>query len=723
MLNQRYLTSICYVIVTGDSYDSSFFNGYDNSLVRNTDVFKKIGTLPKSMDELFFVKEDMISARLSGVLDGYKVRFCPSLESALELPYDFKVALVDAEDCGRINRAFFISGAQKDIESYKSVRFEDLNFSSARENLLKLSRDLSPDKSDYISKLEYFLSRKSTGKYIYTDFKFDASLYNSATLAVLSSLRVKYGSGSLGLKWDEDKASEPLELLRDLRGRIFKNVPPAPFLPHVDLILTDMSSDLNSLVLKQHYTQSYLRNEGHADPRGLIEALTFINRNSIAEGLDNNSIVHQFYMERLLIEAMVGLYAAGYASPCIKIPLGNKSVFGTLKNIGIIDRGTSHNKLNSEVLNLVGELDKFMKVPLDQIQEGYTSAIKLISNLPIEWAHHNDLPLMVRHEVSRIPISPGMSTMMSLLDGEQIYLGLTDLKKVRVISSFEENDVLKYQLENKIELLMSSRAYDEKFLSEQANKLGAPHCTENIAPLDIDIEWYKVNSAEEFLLGLSNNDCAVTIFNMHGGHGLEGTGTFAVGSDEVSVYDLLGKFQASPIVILCSCDTNPIDRNHYSTAAAFQLAGAKTVLASALPILSDEASTFIARLLLRIKLYLPKRLANGDGLSIRWSSFVAGMVRRSFYTELFDSMAKEFGITAHVKSKLNYYAGTKVDPLHEHWHEEIMQYVSETIGVDADVIHDFMKSSFAFPECLKYIQMGNPESIIIAAERHIATAQ
>ncbi|WP_146232632.1 hypothetical protein [Pseudomonas protegens] len=161
------------------------------------------------MDELFFVKEDMISARLSGVFDGYKVRFCPSLESAHELPYDFKIALVsDDGDCPRINRALFISGAQKDIQSYKSVRFEDLNFSSARESLLELSRGLSLNKSDYVSEFEYVLSRKPTGDYIYTDFEFDASIYNSATLDVLSSLRVKYGSGSLGLKWEAcDKQS------------------------------------------------------------------------------------------------------------------------------------------------------------------------------------------------------------------------------------------------------------------------------------------------------------------------------------------------------------------------------------------------------------------------------------------------------------------------------------------------------------------------------------
>lgn len=480
-----------------------------------------------------------------------------------------------------------------------------------------------------------------------------------------------------------------------------------------------MSSDLNPLVFKQHYTQNYLKNDGHVDPRALIQALNLVNRNTIAEGLDSNAMVFQYYKERLLIEALISLYAASYASYCIKIPLANKTVFGALKDIGIIDRGRERGKIDNRALSFKSELENLLKAPLNLIPNVFTSAIKIVSNLPIEWAHHNGLPLMVRHEVSRIPISPGMSATMCLLDGEQIYLKIEDLKKIRVISSFDEDDHLKNLLTEKIDLVMRPLANKTEALVKKAPELDVSHDLEGVTPFDLDIEWHKVGSAEEFLLSLSDNDCAITIFNMHGGHDLEGMGALAVGNDKVSVYDMIGKFQASPIVILCSCDTSPIDRNHYSTATAFQLAGAKTVLASALPILADEASTFIARLLLRIQLYLPRRLSSSDGRSIRWSSFVAGMIRRTFYSELFELMAKKFALTLDVKSALNYFAGARVDPLHENWHEDIMQYASIETGIDIDVIEQLMKDSFALPECLKYIQMGNPESIILVSENHI----
>ncbi|OSN63084.1 hypothetical protein BV349_04632 [Pseudomonas syringae pv. actinidiae] len=720
MLNQNYLNSICYIIITGENSDSSFFNHYNNFLIRNVGVFHKICTLPKSMTELFLTKEEMISSRLGGVSDGYKVRFCLSIEAAHELPYEFKIAfIVDPIDSTKITHACFIPREKNNSEGYDSIQLEDLDIFTIKHKLFRVIRNLPEDKRSYMAELESFLNQAPTGDYIETDCQFERSIYNRAGLDILSSLRVEYSFEDVGLQWDQEKAIEPFELLKFIQMDIAKNVPPRTLLPHVDLVLTDMSSDLSPLVIKEQYTQNYLKNEGHSDPKALIQALNLINRNTLIDGLDSNPMVSQYYQERLLIEAMIALYAAGYATACIKVPLGNGAVFDKLKTVASIDRGANQAKLNKMVMQLVGDLDFILKRHLDVLPKVYTSAIKIISNLPLEWAHHHGLPLMVRHEVSRITISPGMPTAMSLLDGEQIYMTLENLRKIRVISSFEVTDELRHFLAKKIEKVLRSHVDEKVVRSRYLDELGVSLDDEIIEPLELDIQWFHVSSAQEFLQSLSDNDCAITILNMHGGHGLKGTGTFSVGKDEVSIYDMIGKFHASPIVILCSCDTSPVDRNHYSTATAFQLAGAKTVLASALPILGDEASTFVTRLLLRIRLYLPRRLSRDRGLSVRWSSFVAGMVRRSYYSELFRLMVNRYSLSARTESELNFFAGTHVDPLHENWHEDIMKFASHKIGVSVEAIKQLMEDSFAFPECLKYIQMGNPESIILVAENHI----
>lgn len=720
MLNQNYLNSICYIIITGENYDSSFFNRYNKFLIGNVGIFHKICTLPKNMAELFLTKEEMISARMSGVSDGYKIRFCDSIETAHELPYDFKIAFTaDLADSLKLTHARFLSGTPAELDGHGSIWIDDLDLSTTKQQLLRIVEDLPPDKLSYMTELERVVTQVPTGDYIATDIEFERSIYNRACLDILSSLRVEYSYEDVGLEWDEEKAFEPFNLLKFLQRDIAKNVPPRTLLPHVDLVLTDMSSDLNPLFIKEQYTQNYLKNEGHPDPKSLIHALNLVNRNTLAQGLGSNPMVSEYYQERLLIEAMIALYAASYASACLKVPLGNAAIFAKLKAVTAIDRGANQTKLNGMVMQLVDELDTILKSHVEVLPKEFTSAVKLVSNLPLEWAHHHGLPLMVRHEVSRIPISPGLPTAMALLDGEQIYLTLENLRKIRIISSFEDSDHRRHYLTRKLQTVLNVHVDEKEVCNRYPDQPGAAIEEEIIEPLELEIQWFHVNNAQEFSESLSDNDCAITIFNMHGAHGLKGTGTFAVGEDEVSVYDMIGQFKSSPIVILCSCDTSPVDRNHYSTATAFQMAGAKTVLASALPILADEASTFVARLLLRIRLYLPRRLSNNQGRSVRWSSFVTGMVRRSYYSEQFQFMAKKYNMSAQTKSELNFFAGTHVDPLHEDWHEEIMKFTSQKIGVSRERIDQLIRDSFAFPDCLKYIQMGNPESIILVAENHI----
>jgi len=719
MLNQNYLNSICYIIVVADNYSGSFFNGYDSFIIRNSNVFRIISTLPKNMGEIFAPVEAMIGFRMSGLHDGYKVRFCSSIDAACRLPYEFKVAFVaDEADLSKISRALFLSSAVASVENHRSVGLESLDFSTVRKNLLEVSKELSKKALAYITELEEVLSYGEVDLCIDTNYKFARSIYNRASLDVLSSLKVSYSFEDVGLQWDEEDVMKPLGLLRRLQLDIAKTLDRSSILPHVDLVLSDMSSNLGSLVFKQNYTQNYLKNDGHTDPGTLVKALTLINRNTISEGLRSNPFIVQFYEERLLLEAMVALYAASYASATIKMPLANRDLFGYLKDIGIIDRGSNSTKVGKQVAGLVSELEKFLEIPLKFIPSTSTSAIKIVSNLPVEWGIHNGLPLMVRHEVSRIPVSPGSPATMLLLDGEQICLTIDNLKKIRVISSFEESDKRKDDLEKRVNIV-TRRAYDAESLAKHRATLGVTEDFESVTPLELEIEWFKVNSADEFRSSLLDNDCAITIFNMHGGHDLQGAGSFAVGKDLVSLYDFIDEFQASPIVVLCSCDTNPIDRNHYSTASAFLRAGAKTVLASALPILSKEASIFVARLLLRIQLYLPRRLSAKDGVSVRWSSFVSGMVRRSYYSELFELLANKFVLSPNTKRDLNYFAGTRVDPLSENWHEDILQYTSTKTGLAIATIEQFIVDYFALPECLKYIQIGNPESIILVAENHI----
>jgi len=139
---------------------------------------------------------------MSGLHDGYKVRFCSSIDAACELPYEFKVAFVaDEADLSKISRALFLSSAAASVESQRSVELGSLDFPTIRKNLLEVSKELSQEKVAYITELEKVLSHGEADVCIDTNYEFARSIYNRASLDVLSSLKVSYSFEDVGLQF------------------------------------------------------------------------------------------------------------------------------------------------------------------------------------------------------------------------------------------------------------------------------------------------------------------------------------------------------------------------------------------------------------------------------------------------------------------------------------------------------------------------------------------
>ena len=235
--------------------------------------------------------------------------------------------------------------------------------------------------------------------------------------------------------------------------------------------------------------------------------------------------------------------------------------------------------------------------------------------------------------------------------------------------------------------------------------------TEKTDRLNIHIKWLDVANKKELINAINDNPCAITIFDLHGSHGENG-GLIHLKDEEISVFDIYQEIHISPIVILSSCDTSPIDKGHYSTAEAFFLAGAKTLVSSALPIQSKLASTFLARLIERIRTYLPERV-NCEG-PIRWSTFVSGMIRRTYYYELVSLLQKELKFGNGTKHDLLLSIGMHIDPLSPNWVQTTKEEILTQLNITADYLDNFVARNVQFLECMKYLQLGRPESIIIS---------
>ncbi|HCG8185229.1 TPA: CHAT domain-containing protein [Vibrio parahaemolyticus] len=728
-MNQYYINSICYIILAEEG-EESYFNGYDTNLINLTCFFEKIAELPKDLSELFYDKEHLISNRISGIFNGYNVNVLSSCDAINKTPFSVNVVFVSSlSDVSELDKdVILISKSDPTNIDEKIFNIYDIDKSGLLNSIVRLIQNCSSVEKKYFKELKELTFIEEESEFLEVDTCYVKNIHTRANLSVLTSCKISYSHESSNFNFDVSNQEDPIKFIRTIKSHIISNLQPHCWLPQIDFVIGDMSNDFKFLLDKDNFNKNSLMNSGVDNAPLLFNAIKMVNQNKFPEDFSENKYLVDFYSERKLIEAFVGLRASSYISVCINLSLSNSNFVSKLKDIGVVDRSINRRKINKLLLNLVNEFEKTTDWCFSQLSNIYSSNIKLISNLPIEWAKHDGLPLMVRHEVSRIPKSPGKISTNLILDSEQVFLNQDDFKKVKIISSFSDDDPIKNDLKNKVELILDNAINPTSDQITQMLKSNTLTSDLKVSPekesfLNISIDWRNVSNKQELIEALSDNDAAITVFDLHGGHSDKGPGVIKLKDEVITIYDLVGEVKISPIVILSSCDTSPIDKNHYTTSNALFLAGAKAVLASALPISSHEASIFIARLLLRIKHYLPKRLRAETGVSIRWSSFVTGMIRKTYYSELLSLLKKNHGLSKENEINLNFYAGCHLDPLHDEWHQIIMDEISNKTKFSREELNQIIENELMLPECLKYIQMGNPESIIIVAENHIPLAK
>jgi hypothetical protein len=230
---------------------------------------------------------------------------------------------------------------------------------------------------------------------------------------------------------------------------------------------------------------------------------------------------------------------------------------------------------------------------------------------------------------------------------------------------------------------------------------------------DLNIKYVDVTSVEDVLRALEGFRGAIMIFDGHGEHTeAEDIGALLVGNERLVPWDLRGKVRVPPIVILSACDTQALDGSHVTTANGFLNGGARTVLGTVLPVDAFQAAFFVGRLILRILELVPVMTGDG-GRSVRWSEIVSGLQRMLFSTELIFALKARFPVIFEQFHAVQMKANVLINSGDPEWYEKFVAFISETCHIPEAVVLDVVRRSLALPECLKHVQMGNPEAIII----------
>lgn len=432
--------------------------------------------------------------------------------------------------------------------------------------------------------------------------------------------------------------------------------------------------------------------------------------------------------EALAYTAAISVKASEYFCPTIRLPPAVNTIYPELKKLADCARAKNYSnkayKMNRLFRSLSDRLQQIIDPALlERIDVPYNQ-IKLITDAPLEWLPIRGLPLILRCDVSRIPTTPGNLFFLQCLIGEQIVLPIQAFEEILIIRSFDSKDPIKNVMKNAIDTLKESfdlspliKAFESqakenaKIIEALKSSLKEPH-------FNVKIRWVDVSTIDEFINALNAFSGAIMIFDGHGIYETENIiNSLKIGDQQLDTWELKGKARIPPIVMLSACDTHSIDASHVSAANGFLLAGAITVLTTLLPIDANRAASFIARMILRIEQFLPA-IIQKYGHSIRWANVVSGLQRMSFISESLIILNQKTNLQISLDAYLRIHskANNLINPWQADWYEQYIDMLSKETGKSVDLIRQLMGTWGQLPECIKYIQIGNPELILIESK-------
>lgn len=316
--------------------------------------------------------------------------------------------------------------------------------------------------------------------------------------------------------------------------------------------------------------------------------------------------------------------------------------------------------------------------------------LKLVSDVPLEWLPSDGLPLGLRFDLSRIPVNPGNLLVSHSVSPPSI-IHTDALFDILVIRAFTTGDPLRPMVEDAIE-----------------NVLGGD--------LDstLSVRFVDVENVEDFVEALENFSGALLIFDGHGSYDQEyGIGTFVIGGNDVDVWSLREFCSFPPIVIFSACDTHPLDGSHSSCANAAFVLGARTVLATSLPVDGRLAAIFLGRLILRLSQFVPLALANRTLLT--WREVISGLLRMSYVSECTRLLVSNgrLTITQDSLDRVQLAANLAINARMGNWFDVYAETLAEESSTDLVHINELHSTWSSFTDAQKYIQLGGPENIVI----------
>lgn len=389
----------------------------------------------------------------------------------------------------------------------------------------------------------------------------------------------------------------------------------------------------------------------------------------------------------------VGIHVAQSCAAAIRLGPGVNHVFPALSNFARSVRASGHDarrKSHRLFHSIQRQLSEAVgKERIDFIRS-HAGPLEIISDAPIEWMPIDDLPLGLRYDCFRLNATPGNLLMGELIEPRLLLLHPDALRKVLVVSAFENNDPLRNVMRGALQ--QSRMQWNDK----------------------IEFVFVSASNEKDFVEALNKFDGAVMLFDGHGMHNADDpVSKIMIGNNAIDVWSLRNKVSVPPIVLLSACDTHGIDASTHATSAnGFIAIGARSVLGTWLPVGGVASAHFFVRLMLRFNAYAPAALA-AFKRSVTWTEMISGMLRMYFASEILTLFVAPPAPGPTKRSKMQSKANYNINGGNPAWFDELVLDIAAFRNESVANVRQKVVEAIALTESIRYLHLGRPDTILI----------
>lgn len=321
--------------------------------------------------------------------------------------------------------------------------------------------------------------------------------------------------------------------------------------------------------------------------------------------------------QHILFLDFVGyLHSSFELSPYIRVPARGASLNTYVSRLSPSQYNKSQNSRTfAKNITQIGKaLSNNLPSKVTSFIDEFSDCIFAISDLPLEWALIQDVPLAFLCDVCRVPETP--------LTG--------------ILSQFNTNKTLSFQISE--DILENTLVVCGVLPQDPIFKAYQYQITRNLEEGKLQYKTAHIQSKNEFFELVNKTKPQFLIIDSHGDFKKQSEGSYIwFGNEKVTGNDIVENLPLIPLVVLSCCWGTPIYGNSNTIAQAFFQQGSFSVLSTFLPISVTSGFTLYFRLLNNLS-YAVKH-----GIHENWANFVSHNIRTSYISDLVTPIAEKLG--------------------------------------------------------------------------------